>query len=137
MSELIYAEDAYSILGAGFEVYNRRGSGFLEAVYQECMGIELQFRGIPFEQHPKLALTYREQTLHQTYEPDFTCYGKIVVELKAVSALTDEHRAQVLNYLHATGYKLGLLMNFGSHPKLEYERLVLDTARRKIDSREA
>jgi GxxExxY protein len=79
---------------------------------------------LPSVPQPQLALAYRGRTLKQTYKPDFICYGKIVLELKAVSALVDEHRAQVLNYLNATGFKLGLLVNFGHYPKLEWERIV-------------
>lgn len=79
---------------------------------------------IPFRAQRELALEYKGRTLKQTYVPDFICYDKIIVELKAVKELTDEHRAQVHNYLKATGMKLGLLVNFGHYPKLEYERIV-------------
>ena len=113
MSELLYPEESYAIVGACFNVYNEIGCGFLESVYQECLEIELRAQGIPFVSHPNLTLTYREQQLVQTYQPDFVCYDKIVVELKAVDSLTDAHRAQVMNYLHGTGLRLGLLVNFG------------------------
>ena len=109
---------------ARFEVYNEKGSGFLEAVYQECLEIELQLRGIPIVPQAELKLTYKGRTLKKTYQPDFACFDKIIVEIKAVSELADEHRAQVHNYLKATGYRLGLLVNFGSHGKVEYERIV-------------
>ncbi len=79
---------------------------------------------MPFDQQPTLSLTYKAQDLRQTYQPDFVCYGKIVVELRAVSALTDERRAQLHNYLKVTGLRLGLLVNFGHYPKLEYERII-------------
>jgi GxxExxY protein len=105
-------------------VYKDKGCGFLEPVYQECLEIEFDYLKLPAVPQPQLALTYRGRTLQQTYRPDFICYGKIVLELKAVSALVDEHRAQVLNYLNATGFKLGLLVNFGHYPKLEWERIV-------------
>ncbi len=72
-----------------------------------------------------MQLTYRDQILKQTYKPDFLCYNKIIVEIKALSKIVDEHRAQILNYLNGSGFKLGLLVNFGNHPKLEYERFVL------------
>ena len=101
----------------------RRAAGFLEPVYQECLGIEFEYQRIPAIAHPLLALSYRGRTLMQTYEPDYVCFEKIVVELKAVSALTDEHRAQLLNYLNATGFELGILVNFGHYPGLEYERI--------------
>lgn len=104
-------------------MYNEKGCGFLEPVYQECLGIEFENQRIPVIAKRSLGLSYRGRTLKQTYGPDSVCFEKIIVELKAVSALTDEHRAQLLNYLHATGFELGLLVNFGHYPKLEYERI--------------
>src|SRR5947209_1492057 len=124
MAELIFKDEAYAIIGACFEVYNDKGCGFLEAVYQECLELELGFRNIPFQPQAELQLTYKGRTLKQHYYPDFLCFEKIIVEIKAVSELADEHRAQVHNYLKATGLRLGLLVNFGSHPKLKYERIV-------------
>ena len=123
MTELIYKQESYAIIGACFEVYNEKGGGFLEPVYQECVGIEFEYQRIPAIAKPSLTLSYRGRMLTQTYQPDFVCFEKIIVELKAVSALIDEHRAQLLNYLHATGFELGLLINFGHYPKLEYERI--------------
>ena len=125
MAEIIYKDESYAIMGACFEVYKEKGHGFVEPVYQECLELELTAQNIPFEAQKSLTLDYKGTLLKHSYIPDLICYGKIIVELKAVSALTDEHRAQVLNYLKATGYKLGLLVNFGNHPKLQYERLVL------------
>ena len=125
MSSLIYPDESYQIMGACFEVYKDKGCGFLEAVYQECLELELGDKALPFVAQPSLALTYKGRPLKQTYTPDFVCYGKIVVEIKAVSALGDEHRAQVHNYLRATGHRLGLLVNFGHHPKVESERIAL------------
>jgi GxxExxY protein len=122
--ELICKQECYRIVGACFEVYNEKGCGFLEPVYQECMEIELEYQQIPFVAHEQLKLHYRGRELRQRYIPDFICFGKIIVELKAVSKLIDEHRAQVINYLNATGFELGVLVNFGSYPKLEWERLV-------------
>jgi GxxExxY protein len=122
---IIYPDESYELLGSCFEVYNRMGCGFLEAVYQECLEIELEHRDIPFVAQQELKLIYRARDLKQRYVPDFVCYGQIIVELKAVSELTDEHKGQVLNYLHATGMKLGLLINFGHYPKLEYKRMVV------------
>ena len=87
------------------------------------MSIELEYQRIPATAKPSLVLSYRRRILKQTYEPDYVCFEKIIVELKAVSALADEHRAQLLNYLHATGFELGLLVNFGHYPGLEYERI--------------
>jgi GxxExxY protein len=123
MTEIIYKKESYSIVGACFEVYNEEGCGFLEPVYQECLGLEFEDQQIPAIGKPSLTLSYRGRTLTQTYQSDYVCFEKIIVELKAVSALVDEHRAQLLNYLHATGFELGLLVNFGHYPKLEYERI--------------
>lgn len=124
MAELIYSDESYAIIGACFEVYKRMGCGFLEAVYQECLEIELKHQGIPFSAQREFALSYRDQTLRQTFKPDFVCYDKIIVEIKAVSCLADEHRSQILNYLNASKMQLGLLVNFGHSPKIEYERFV-------------
>lgn len=124
MTELIYKEEAYRIIGACFEVYNEKGCGFVEPVYQECLEIELGLQAIPFLGNSELALFYKGRPLKQKYKPDFICFGSVIVEIKAVSAFCDEHRAQVHNYLKATGYKLGLLVNFGEHPNLIYERIV-------------
>ena len=123
MTEIIYKAESYAIIGASFEVYNEKGCRFLEPVYQECVGIEFEYQRIPAIPKPSLTLSYRGRILIQTYEPDYVCFGKIIVELKAVSTLIDEHRAQLLNYLHATDFELGLLVNFGHYPKLEYERI--------------
>jgi len=120
---LIYPEESYKIIGACFEVYNEKGCGFLESVYQECLEIELGLQGIPWRAQIALPLTYKGRSLSQNYRPDFECYGKIIVELKAVEKLADEHVAQVLNYLNATDHELGLLVNFGHYPKLESKRI--------------
>ena len=125
MTDIIYKEESYAILGACFNVYNDKGCGFLEPVYQECCEIEFIHQGIPHFAQKELQLTYRGQVLKQRYKPDFVCYGKIILEIKAVSQPTDEHRAQVLNYLNATVMKLGILVNFGHQRTLEYERIVL------------
>jgi len=122
--ELIYKEESYAIIGASFELYKNKGCGFHEPIYHECLEIEFEFQRIPFLSKPPQSLQYRGRTLVQTFNPDFICYDKIIVEIKAVSVLTDEHRAQVLNYLSATSCKLGLLVNFGHYPRLEYERLL-------------
>jgi GxxExxY protein len=132
VQDLIYKDEAYAVMGACFTVYKAKGCGFAEAVYQECMEIEFDFLQLPAVPKPCLALEYRGRLLKQNYQPDFTCYGKIVLELKAVAQLVDEHRAQVLNYLKATGFKPGLLVNFGHYPKLEWERIV-STAKPNLD----
>jgi GxxExxY protein len=123
MTEIIYKKESYAIIGACFEVYNAKGCGFLEPVYQECLAIEFEHQRIPAIPKPLLTLSYRDRTLQQTYQVDFVCFEKIILELKGASTLADEHRAQLLNYLHATGFALGLLVNIGHYPKLEYERI--------------
>ena len=122
--EIMYKNESYRIMGACFEVYKEKGCGFVEPVYQECLSLELGFQTIPFQEQQKLSLTYKGRLLEQTYKPDFICFDKIIMEIKAVSILNDDHRAQVHNYLKATGHKLGLLVNFGHHPKVEWERIV-------------
>jgi GxxExxY protein len=124
VGDLIHKDECYAIIGGCFAVYRDKGCGFLEPVYQECMEIEFKYLKLPAVAQPKLELSYRGHVLQHGYQPDFICYNKIVLELKAVSALTDEYRAQVLNYLSATGFKLGLLVNFGHYPGLEYQRIV-------------
>ena len=119
-----FKEESFKIMGAAFKVYNTLGHGFLEAVYQEALEIEFQRQGIPYEREKELKITYDGVELKQSYRADFVCYGKIIVELKALSNLEDTHRSQVHNYLHATGYKLGLLLNFGCSKELERERIV-------------
>ena len=133
--DLIFKDECYAIVGACFEVYKDKGGGFHEPVYQECLSIELEHCRIPAIAQPGLSLEYRGRVLAQKYVPDLVCYGKIVVELKAVAEITDEHRAQVLNYLKAGSFELGLLVNFGHYPKLQYERLA--KTQRKIESDEA
>jgi GxxExxY protein len=121
---MLYAREVYAIQGAVFEVNHFMGSGFLEGVYQECLALEFVARGVPFVAQKPLSLTYKGRPLRQTYVADFVCFDAIIVELKAVRELTVEHKAQVLNYLAATGLRLGLLVNFGSAPKAQIERLV-------------
>jgi GxxExxY protein len=123
-SELKYADESYRIRGAIFEVYREMGCGFLEAVYQECLEREFIRAGIPFFAQRELVLQYKGEPLVQTYRPDFICFDLIIIELKAVKELGNEHRAQVHNYLKATGLQLGLLVNFGHYPKAEIERIV-------------
>jgi len=121
--DLIFKDECYAIVGACFEVYKDKGCGFHEPVYQECVGIEFEHGRIPAIPHPGLSLEYRGRVLEQNFFSGFVCYEKIIVELKAVAELTDEHRAQLLNYLKAGSFELGLLVNFGHYPKLQYERM--------------
>ena len=123
MSDILYKDESYKITGACFEVYKQKGCGFTEPIYQECLHIELEMQGIPFVAQPILEIEYRGKPLTQTFRPDFICYGKIIVEIKALEKLVDAHRAQTLNYLSATKFDLALLINFGHYPRLEYERI--------------
>jgi len=122
---LLYAEDAFRLRGAIFHVYRAMGAGFLEAVYQECLEIELTRRSIPFVARQPLALTYEGALLKQSYVADLVCFDRIVIELKAARSIAPEHRAQLINYLRATGMKLGLLVNFGATSGVEIERFAL------------
>lgn len=124
MAEIIFKEESYRIMGACFEVYKELGCGFLEAVYQECLCMEFESQAIPFRPQVELGLQYKGRPLRQTFIPDFVCWEKIIVEIKALPEITDLHRAQLHNYLKATNYKLGLLVNFGHYPKVEWERIV-------------
>ncbi len=125
MGELVYAEDAYAIQGAIFEVYGIMGSGFLEPVYQECLEKELALRDIPFTAQQQIPITYKGEVLSQFYKADIICYDKIILELKAVKNLLAEHTAQLHNYLHATNMKLGLLVNFAHYPGVEIKRVIV------------
>ncbi len=121
---IVYKEESYGLMGACFEVYKEMGCGFLEAVYQECLCLEFGSQDMPFQSQVGLRLSYKGNCLSQKYVPDFICHEKIVLEIKAVTELDNIHRAQVHNYLKATGYKLGLLVNFGHYPQVEWERIV-------------
>ena len=125
MNKILFKDEVYAIQGAIFDVYREMGCGFLELVYQECLEKEFKSRGIPFEPQKELRLSYKEEVLNLSYKPDLVCYGVIIVELKAVKEIDDIHRAQVFNYLKATGLRLGLLVNFGHYPKATVERIVM------------
>ena len=124
MSELIYEKDTYEILGSIFRVYEDKGCGFLEAVYQEALTFELQHRIVPHTPQKELRIYYKERLLEKYYVADFLCYDSIIVELKAEKNLTNIDEAQLLNYLKATRLRLGLLINFGSTGKLEWTRWI-------------
>lgn len=123
--KLKYEKESYQIRGAIYEVYKEKGSGFLEAVYQECLEIEFKIKNIHFYAQKNLDIDYKGQILQQKYIPDFICYDKIIVEIKAVEYLTTKHESQIINYLHSTGYKLGFLVNFAGYPKVDIKRFVL------------
>jgi len=120
--ELILKEEVYQIVGAALEVSNELGAGFLEAVYQEALAIELKSRALPFVAQPTINIAYKGRILTKEYVPDFICYNQIIVEIKAIKALTNIEQAQLLNYLKATGKPVGLLLNFGT-PRLEWKRM--------------
>jgi GxxExxY protein len=113
---LIFAEETFRIRAAVFEVKRVMGAGFLEAVYQECLCLEFEARDIRYAASRPLRLSYKGRPLRQTYVPDFICFDAILVEIKATRELATEHKAQVLNYLSASGLKVGLLVNFGVVP---------------------
>lgn len=127
--DILYREESYRITGACFAVYKEKGAGLLEAVYQECLVMEFAGQGIPYVEHPRLLLTYKGRALKHFYEADFLCFDEIILEIKAVMSLADEHRAQVINYLKATGKPLGLLINYGRYPRMEYERYLNQSSR--------
>ena len=116
-------ERTYRIIGAAMEVHKGLGHGFLEAVYQEALGREFTGQEIPFKSQPTIQISYKGQPLDKTYQPDFVCYEKVIVEIKALAELSGVEEAQLINYLKATGIKMGLLINFGAK-SLEYKRLV-------------
>ena len=113
MNTFYYKVETYNIRGAIFAVHNELGNGFLERVYQDALEYEFRERGIPYEREKLIQIMYKGKPLGEPYRADFVCYGKIIVELKAVEELQGIHRSQVVNYLNATGMKLGLLVNFG------------------------
>jgi GxxExxY protein len=123
-TELLYKNESFKIIGACFEVYNQLGSGFLESVYQQCLLDEFQTQGINCTAQQRIHITYKGKQIQQFFDADFICFDKITLEIKAVKNLLDEHRAQTINYLKATNLELALLVNFGHHPKLQYERFL-------------
>jgi len=122
--ELLFKEEVYAIVGAAMEVHSVLGHGFLEAVYQEAMEIELRLRGLPFESAKRLRIRYKDEYLKKEYEADLLVFGEIIVELKATDSLTSKDESQLINYLNATGKRVGLLINFGSVGRLEWMRRV-------------
>ena len=121
MSELIYKSESYKIIGCCYEVYNDLGPGFLEAVYQEALAIELKNQGVTFIEFPEMNVFYKGMKLKKQYYPDFLCYNKIILEIKAIEGLLTDHYYQILNYVKGTESNLGLLVNFGS-TSLQYKR---------------
>ncbi len=122
--DLLLKDECYDIIGACMEVHRNLGGGFLEAVYQEALALELGHRDIPYNKEEKLEITYKGTKLEKYYMTDFICYDNIIVELKAPNSLAFEHEAQLLNYMKASGKRLGILVNFGEK-SLKYKRMVL------------
>lgn len=122
--ELRFKDEVFAIVGAAIEVHRALGPGFLEAVYAEALSKEMVRSGIPFDQEVLLQIRYKGELLKKTYRADFVAFGVILVEIKASDGLGDADRAQLLNYLKATGHPVGVLLNFGHHPKLEWIRMV-------------
>ena len=118
-------DESYRLLGAAFEVYNDRGFGLTEEIYQECIEIEFELRGIPFRSKQELACFYKGRELRKRFIPDLVVFGSMVVELKAVSKLLPEHDAQLINYLRITKQPLGYLINFGKPGGLDFKRIIL------------
>ena len=129
MADLLYKNEVYAIVGAAMAVYNELGPGFLEAVYQEALEIELTERTIPYSSLQNLPIIYKGRRLKKCYVADLVVFEKIIVELKALDRLTGLEEAQLINYLKATGIEVGLLINFGAQNKLEYKRMVLTPER--------
>lgn len=125
MAELLYKDEVYAIAGAMFEVYKTMGTGYLEPVYQEALAVEFTSRGIPFEREFRLSIYYKDVKLEKWYAPDFVCFGQIILELKVLRKLGQIEIAQLLNYLKITKMRLGILANFGSTPRLEWNRYVV------------
>ena len=124
MTQLILKEEVFAVIGAAIEVHRELGPGFLEAVYQEAMETELRARQIPFEAQKPIRIRYKGHLLNNQYFADLVCFEQIIVELKALSRLSGIEEAQILNYLKATNFRLGLLINFGSHGRLEWKRYI-------------
>jgi GxxExxY protein len=131
MTDLLFKEEVYQIIGAAMEVYNEMGC-LPEPICQESMEIELDRRRIPFKPQHEISLYYKGQKLKKHFAVDFLGYDKIIVELKSMENLTDRERGHLLNYLKSSDYELGLLINFGSEHKLEWERIVWSKQRRSI-----
>lgn len=122
--EYILKDECYKVIGCCMNVHNELGPGFLEPVYQEALSYELTEKRVPHEKEMLLKISYKEIILDKNYKADFVCFGELIVELKALKNLTKEHTSQVLNYLKASGYRIGLLINFGTN-KLQYKRIIL------------
>jgi GxxExxY protein len=124
-TELLFRDEVYAIVGAAMEVHREFRGGYLEAVYQEAMELELGWRGIPFVPQAEILLKYKGYPLKKRYIADLVCYERVLVELKVMERMTTREEAQLLNYMHATGFRVGLLINFGDPGRLDWQRYVL------------
>lgn len=124
MADLLLKEEVFNIVGAAIEVYNQLGNGFLEAVYQEALGLEFELRQVPFKAQAALNILYKGHPLRQCYIPDFIVYEQVIVELKAIKTIGPNEEAQLLNYLKSSNLRVGVMLNFGSIRKLEWRRMV-------------
>ena len=124
-NRLIYENESYAVIGAALDVYYRLGSGFREPVYQEALEYELELREIPFTPQNWLTIKYKDRVLKKKYRADFVCFEKIIVEIKAETMLTGVDWSQLMNYMKASGFRVGLLFNFGSDRALEKKRVII------------
>ena len=123
-NNVLFSEECFEIQGVIFDLFKEIGPGFAEPIYQECLEIEFLLKNIPFDSQVELRMLYKGKPLKQYFKVDFVCYDKIIIEIKAVSELTDIHRSQLINYLKISKLKLGLLVNFCSYPKVTIERFL-------------
>ena len=124
LTTLVLKDEVYAVVGAAIEVHRELGPGFLEAVYQEAMEAELHHRQIPFEAQKPVTISYKDRVLDKKYFADLVCFNQVLLEIKAIDRLSGNDHAQILNYLKATGFRVGILINFGSHGKLEWKRFI-------------
>jgi len=135
MKPEIYKDEGYKLMGAAFEVYNDRGYGLAEEIYQECLEIELELQSIPFRAKQELTYFYKERQLKKRYVPDLFVFGVLIAELKAVSELAPEHEAQLINYMRITRQPVGYLINFGHKETLEWKRIILSEYITPVDGK--
>jgi GxxExxY protein len=124
MKELLCRDEVFQIIGCAIEVHGNLGSGFLEAVYPEALEFELLSKGIPFESEKCIPVFYKGRRMRKEYTADRLSYSKIIIELKAMDCLSGREIAQIINYLKVSGFRVGLLLNFGSYRRLEWKRLI-------------
>jgi GxxExxY protein len=123
MSELLYKEEVFQIVGCAMEVLNTLGHGLLEKPYENALAVEFRLRGLPFQQQPRFPVLYKAVNVGE-YVPDLIVFDKIIVDTKVIEKLGNNEKAQIINYLKITGLRVGVLLNF-KHAKLEWERIVL------------